>query len=124
MIRIVLMLIFFICCSTGGEIAMTYGMKRVGEPESFRPLPLLRFLGKAIQSGWVWLAMPLMAASFYSLLILLSWAPISLVIPASAFNYVVGTCGAKYILKEDVTSKRWTGVLLVCAGVTLVLITG
>lgn len=124
MIRIILMLIFFICCSTGGEIAMTYGMKRVGELESFRPTALFRFLGKAIQSGWVWLAMPLMAASFYSLLILLSWAPISLVIPASAFNYVVGTLGAKYLLKEDVSSKRWMGVLLVCAGVTLVLITG
>jgi drug/metabolite transporter (DMT)-like permease len=124
MIRIILMLIFFICCSTGGEIAMTYGMKRVGEPESFQPMALMRFLGKAGRNGWVWLAMPLMAASFYSLLILLSWAPISLVIPASAFNYVVGTFGAKYLLKEDVTAKRWMGVLLVCAGVTLVLITG
>lgn len=124
MIRIILMLVFFICCSTGGEIAMTYGMKRVDEPESFRPMALLRFLGKAVQSGWVWLAMPLLAASFYSLLILLSWAPISLVIPASALNYVVGTFGAKYLLKEDVTAKRWVGVLLVCAGVTLVLLTG
>lgn len=124
MIRIILMLVFFICCSTGGEIAMTYGMKRVDEPESFCPMALLRFLGKAVQSGWVWLAMPLLAASFYSLLILLSWAPISLVIPASALNYVVGTFGAKYLLKEDVTAKRWVGVLLVCGGVTLVLLTG
>jgi drug/metabolite transporter (DMT)-like permease len=124
MIRIVLMLVFFICCSTGGEIAMTYGMKRVGEPQGFRPMALLQFLGKAMKNGWVWLAAPLMAASFYSLLILLSWAPISLVIPASAFNYVVGTFGAKYLLKEDVTAKRWMGVLLVCGGVTLVLLTG
>jgi drug/metabolite transporter (DMT)-like permease len=124
MIRIILLLVFFICCSTGGEIAMTYGMKRVDEPEGFRPMALLRFLGKAVQSGWVWLAMPLLAASFYSLLILLSWAPISLVIPASALNYVVGTFGAKYLLKEDVTAKRWVGVLLVCGGVTLVLLTG
>ncbi len=68
MIRIVLMLVFFICCSTGGEIAMTYGMKRVGEPASFHPMDLLRFLWKAVRNGWVWLAMPLMAASFYSLL--------------------------------------------------------
>jgi drug/metabolite transporter (DMT)-like permease len=124
MIRIILMLIFFVCCSTGGEIAMTYGMKQVGEPESFRPMALLRFLGKAMRSGWVWIAMPLLAASFYSLLILLSWAPISLVIPASASNYIVGTFGAKYLLKEDVTVKRWMGVLLVCSGVALVLITG
>jgi drug/metabolite transporter (DMT)-like permease len=123
-IKILLMLVFFICCSTGGEIAMTYGMKRMGEPESFRPMALLRFFWRAARSGWILLAAPLMAASFYSLLILLSWAPISLVIPASAFNYVVGTFGAKYLLKEDVSIKRWLGVLMVCAGVTIVLLTG
>ncbi len=118
------MLAFFIACSTGGEIAMTHGMKQVGEPESFRPRALLKFLGRAARNGWVLVAAPLLAASFYSLLILLSWAPISLVIPASAFNYVVGTFGAKYLLKEDVTFKRWAGVIMVCVGVTLVLITG
>ena len=124
MIAMILMLAFFICCSTGGEIAMTHGMKKVGEPESFRPRVLLRFLGKAVTSGWVWLAAPLLAASFYSLLVLLSWAPLSLVIPASAFNYVVGTIGAKYILKEQVSVKRWLGVGMVFFGVILVLATG
>ena len=123
MIKIGLMLIFFICCSTGGEIAMTHGMKQVGEPENFLPMALLRFIGKAVRNGWVWFAMPLMAASFYSLLILFSWAPLSVVIPASAFNYVVGTFGAKYLLNEKVSAKRWMGVVMVCAGVTLVLLT-
>jgi drug/metabolite transporter (DMT)-like permease len=118
------MLVFFICCSTGGEIAMTHGMKQVGEPESFRPRALLRFIGKAMSKGWVWCALPLLGASFYSLLILLSWAPLSVVIPASAFNYVVGTFGAKYLLKEQVSVKRWIGVVMVCVGVTLVLLTG
>jgi drug/metabolite transporter (DMT)-like permease len=122
MTRLILMLIFFICCSTGGEIAMTHGMKQVGEPESFRPMALLRFIKKAISSGWIWFALPLLAASFYSLLILLSWAPLSVVIPASAFNYVVGTFGAKYLLQERVSPKRWMGVVMVCIGVTLVLL--
>jgi drug/metabolite transporter (DMT)-like permease len=124
MTKVVLMLVFFICCSTGGEIAMTHGMKQVGEPERFRPTALWRFLGKAVRSGWVWFAMPLLAASFYSLLVLLSWAPLSVVIPASAFNYVVGTFGAKYLLREQVSAKRWMGVMMVCAGVALVLSTG
>lgn len=122
MTRLILMLVFFICCSTGGEIAMTYGMKQVGEPESFRPGALFRFIKKAISSGWIWFALPLLAASFYSLLILLSWAPLSVVIPASAFNYVVGTFGAKYLLREQVSPKRWMGVIMVCLGVTLVLL--
>lgn len=124
MMKVVVLLIFFICCSTGGEIAMTHGMKQVGEPKSFRPKALLRFLGQAVGSGWVWLALPMLAMSFYSLLVLLSWAPLSVVIPASAFNYVVGTFGAKYILKEQVSRQRWMGVVMVCLGVALVLITG
>lgn len=124
MTKVVLLLIFFICCSTGGEIAMTHGMKKAGEPERLRPKAILRFLGRAVRSGWLWFALPLLAASFYSLLVLLSWAPLSVVIPASAFNYVVGTFGAKYLLKEQVSPKRWMGVVMVCIGVAVVLITG
>jgi uncharacterized membrane protein len=33
---------------------------------------------------------------------------------------VVGTLGAKYILKEEVNAARWAGVILVCIGVALV----
>ncbi len=124
MIKVILMLAVLICSSTGGEIAMTFGMKRIGELENFRPRSILRFLGRAIKSSWVWLAIPLMAVAFGSLLILLSWAPISLVIPASAFNYVAGALGAKYLLKENVTPKRWLGVALVFLGVLLVVATG
>lgn len=122
MIRIILMLAFFISCSTSGEIALTHGMKMVGEPESFRPWALLCFLGKALRNGWVWTALPLLAGSFYSLLVLLSWAPLSVVIPATAFNYVVGTLGAKYLLNEQVSRKRWMGVAMVSVGVALILI--
>ncbi|HKE06285.1 MAG TPA: hypothetical protein VKB48_00585 [Candidatus Acidoferrum sp.] len=122
--RATLLLVFFVLCNTGGEIAMSYGVKQVGEPESFQPKALLRFVWTTVQNSWLWLALPLLAASFYSLLILFSWAPVSVVIPASASNYIVGTFGAKYLLKEDVSFKRWMGVIMVCIGVTLVLLTG
>jgi drug/metabolite transporter (DMT)-like permease len=119
-----LMLVFFVLCNTSGEIAMSYGMKRVGEPQGFRPMALLRFVWAAARNRWLWVAIPLLAASFYSLLILFSWAPVSVVIPASASNYIVGTVGAKYLLKEDVSWKRWLGVMLVIIGVAVVLRTG
>lgn len=124
MTRVILLLIFFVLCNTFGELAMSYGMKQVGEPRGFRPKALLRFVWEAARNRWMWVAIPLLAASFYSLLILFSWAPVSVVIPASASNYIVGTFGAKYLLKEDVSFKRWMGVVLVCVGVTLVLFTG
>ncbi|HYL85713.1 MAG TPA: hypothetical protein VE263_15890 [Candidatus Angelobacter sp.] len=120
--KVILGLAVLILGSTGGEIAITHGMKSTGEPESLRPHALLRFLGRALRNGWFWAGIPLMALSFYALLVLLSWEPISLVIPASALSYVVGTLGAKYILGEDVSAARWVGVLLVCAGVALVAV--
>lgn len=118
--RVAVFLALLIFGSTGGEIAITHGMKATGEPERLRPVALLRFLGRALCNGWFWAGVPLMALSFYALLVLLSWEPISLVIPASALSYVVGTFGAKYILREEVTVARWTGVVLVCMGVALV----
>lgn len=120
MMRTILGLVVLILGSTGGEIAITYGMKATGEPAQLRPRAILQFLGRALCNGWFWAGVPLMALSFYALLVLLSWEPVSLVIPASALSYVVGTLGAKYILCEDVSAARWAGVVLVCAGVVLV----
>jgi drug/metabolite transporter (DMT)-like permease len=120
MIRDVFVLAVLVFGSTGGEIAITHGMKATGEPARLRPMAVLQFLSRALGNGWFWAGVPLMAISFYSLLLLLSWKPISFVIPASALSYVVGTFGAKYILGEEISVARWAGVILVCAGVALV----
>lgn len=118
--RVIVGLAILILGSTGGEIAITHGMKSAGEPARLRPREVLQFLGRAVCNRWFWTGVPLMALSFYALLLLLSWEPISLVIPASALSYVVGTLGAKYVLREQISAARWAGVLLVCAGVALV----
>ena len=120
MIRVVTGLAVLVLSSTSGDIAITFGMKSVGEPDRLRPHAVLKFLGRAVRNGWFWAGVPLMALSFFSLLLLLSWAPITLVIPASALSYVVGTFGAKFILSEDVSTARWAGVIFVCIGVALV----
>lgn len=119
MIRFLVVLTIFVLAGAAGEIAVTHGMKSVGQPERLRPWPVLVFLGRALRSGWFWTGVPLMALSFYLLMLLLSWEPISLVIPASALSYVVGTLGAKYLLKEEVSLLRWAGVVLVCVGVAI-----
>jgi multidrug transporter EmrE-like cation transporter len=121
MMSSVLLFTLFILCSTGGEIIVTHAMKIVGEPARLRPREILEFLGRALRNGWFWTGLPLLAAAFYLLLLLLSWEPISLVIPASALNpYVFGTLAAKYFLGEQISPGRWAGVALVCAGVALV----
>ncbi|HEY2352650.1 MAG TPA: hypothetical protein VGH83_09065 [Candidatus Acidoferrum sp.] len=120
MIRTAIVLAIFVLSGSAGELAVTHGMKKAGAPDHLRIRDVASFLGRAFCNGWFWIGAPLMALSFYLLLVLLSWEPISLVIPASALSYVVGTLGAKYILKEDVNGLRWAGVLLVCVGVAIV----
>ena len=120
MIRTAAALAIFVLSGSVGELAVTYGMKKAGAPEHLRIQQVISFLGRAFRNGWFWVGVPLLALSFYLLIVLLSWEPISLVIPASALSYVVGTLGAKYILKEDVNGVRWAGVLLVCVGVAIV----
>lgn len=118
-LRMAALLAVVIFASTAGEISITHGMKSVGEPHSLQPREIFEFLKRALRTGWFWLGIPLMTMSFYATLALLSWAPVSLVVPATALSYAVGALGAKFILKERVSRMRWAGVALVCLGVML-----
>jgi drug/metabolite transporter (DMT)-like permease len=105
---------------TGGEIALTHAMKRIGETRHSTLEDELRIIGRGFKQGWMWLGIAMMAVSFFSLLLLLSWADVSFVVPATASSYVVGTLGAKLLLGERVNKSRWAGVALVSIGVALV----
>ena len=105
-----------------GDISLSLAMKTLGEIKSFTPLNVLRFLGRALRVKWLWIGIGLMAVAFFSLLALLSWANVSLVVPATAASYAAGAVGAKFLLGEDVNRERWIGVVIVCIGVALVCI--
>jgi drug/metabolite transporter (DMT)-like permease len=118
--RTFLFLAVVVLSGTGGDIAVTRAMKRIGEVKNFAPRVLLSVLRRVFKSGWMWLGIALMALAFFSLLALLSWAEVSFVVPATAANYIVGALGAKFLLKERVSKARWAGMLLVATGVALV----
>ncbi len=117
--RTALFLAIVVFSGTSGEICATRAMKRIGEVKNFAPRAVLAALGRAFRVGWMWLGIALMGLSFYSFLALLSWNPVSFVIPASAVSYAIGALGAKFVLGERVSGVRWAGVLLVCLGVAL-----
>ena len=104
---------------TAGELATSHAMKQIGEVHAFTPSKLIPVLSRAFRIGWMWLGIALMAAAFFSLLALLSWADVSFVVPATALSYVAGALGARFLLHEHVSPARWAGVLLVCFGVAL-----
>ena len=105
-----------------GDLSLAVAMKTVGEIKRFTPLNILRFLGRAFRVKWMWIGIGLMAVAFFSLLALLSWANVSLVVPATAASYAVGALGAQFLLGEHVNRERWIGVIIVCLGVALVCV--
>jgi drug/metabolite transporter (DMT)-like permease len=105
-----------------GDISLSLAMKTVGEIKRFTPSNVLRFLGRAFGVKWMWIGIGLMAVAFFSLLALLSWANVSLVVPATAASYAVGAMGAQFLLGEHVNRERWIGVIIVCIGVALVCV--
>ena len=112
-------LIFVVVTGTGGEICLTHAMKLLGEVHDFRPRAIAAFVLRALRVGWLWIGVLLMTASFFSFLAMLSWFPVSFVIPATSLAYVAGAFGAKLFLGERLNAMRWAGIVLICFGVAM-----
>jgi drug/metabolite transporter (DMT)-like permease len=122
MLSEIVLLLTIVIAGTGGELCLTRAMKTIGEVHDFRPRSLLRVFWRALQVGWMWVALLLMTTGFFALLAMLSFENVSFVVPVTALSYAAGALGGKFFLGERVAPMRWAGVLLVCLGVTLVWI--
>ena len=118
--RTALFLAIVVFAGTGGEICTSHAMKSIGEVKDFSPRNVFKVLLRAFRVSWMWLGVLLSAMAFYAFLALLSWNPVSFVIPVTALSYAAGAFGARFILREKVSVTRWAGVMLVCIGVALV----
>ena len=117
--RTAFILTFVVLSGTGGEICLTHAMKLLGEVHDFRPRAIAAFVGRALRVGWLWLGVLFMAASFFSFLAMLSWFPVSFVIPATSLAYVAGAFAAKFFLGEQLNATRWSGIFLIGLGVAM-----
>lgn len=106
-------------CNTLGDVLNTAGMKRQGELQDFHFRSITSMVLKIFRNPFVLGGLAALAVSFFALLSLLSIANVSFAVPASATSYLLETLLAKYILKEDVRSRRWAAAVLVACGVAL-----
>ena len=116
------LLAVIVVAGTGGELCVTRAMKEIGEVHDFRSAALMRFLLKALTVGWMWMGVTMMAAAFFALLAALSFENVSFVVPVTALSYAAGAIGAVLFLGERISLQRWIGVLIVCGGVVIVLL--
>ena len=107
--------------SSAGDVLLARAMTRIGDLGELRARAGLFAVFRAIfTSGFFMSAIVCMALAYFSMLVALSWADLSLAAPATAsLTFVFSAIAAKYFLKEDVNPRRWFAVALVCLGVIL-----
>jgi drug/metabolite transporter (DMT)-like permease len=113
-----------VTASTAGDVLLSRAMKQVGDVgELRRRAGLGAVLGRVLRNPNFLLGVSAMAAAFYAMLFGLSWADVSLIIPAStSLTFVTNAMAAKVFLHEHVDHRRWLAAVAVAGGVILLAI--
>ncbi len=113
--KTIAVLIPAVFAQAAGNVFLSMKMKEIGGTH------FLALLGRGIESPTLWFGTALLIVSFILFAAALSWADLSLVVPAVSIEVVVNVIFADYFLQEVISLTRWMGVLLISAGIILVL---
>ena len=107
--------------ATAGDVLQASAMRQIGDLGAIRQSHGLgEVIRRVVSNPRFMIGMVFMALGFFSLLITLSWADVSVVGPASAsLTFVANAIAARMFLNEHVTRRRWMAALFVAAGVGL-----
>jgi drug/metabolite transporter (DMT)-like permease len=114
-------IVIMVLSTTVGDILLARAMKQVGDLGLLRRTKGVAAVIKAAMLNPDMLAaLFFFAVGFFTLLVSLSWADLSLVVPATAsLTFVTNAIAAKLFLRENVDGRRWLANILVCVGVAL-----
>jgi drug/metabolite transporter (DMT)-like permease len=107
--------------AAAGDVLLALAMTRIGDLGDLRrEHGILSVIGRVLSSGALFGGVFFMALAFFSNLVGLSWADLSLMGPASAaLTFVSNAIAARFFLHENVDRRRWFATIFVCCGVLL-----
>jgi drug/metabolite transporter (DMT)-like permease len=110
-----------VAASTAGDVLLSLAMKKIGDlGELRRRLGLGAVVNRILTLSTFWMGIACMMVAFFSLLVALSWADVSLVAPAAtSLTFLTTALAAKFFLNENVDRRRWISAVLVGVGVAL-----
>jgi drug/metabolite transporter (DMT)-like permease len=103
-----------------GVVYLSQGLKQLREPAVWNPRSIAQFVVQGATNRPFVAGVVMETTFFVMLLILLRRYDVSLIWPLTSLGFVLTTCAARFIRHEDVSSLRWSGVILIMLGATLV----
>ena len=114
------MITIVVATTSAADILIARGVRQIGDIGTLDLIVLFHRAKRVFRNANFLFGLLLLALGFFAFMAVLSWADLSLVVPATSISYAISTAGAKLILNEKVSRLRWAGTLLVCLGVALV----
>jgi drug/metabolite transporter (DMT)-like permease len=99
-----------------GDVSLSRGMKAAGNIS----LSNWTHIFGVLLSPWVLAGIVLLIAFMACYLTALSWADLTFVLPATAVGYILMALLARFFLHEQVSLRRWIGIVLITIGVGFV----
>ena len=118
-IKTLVMVLAMVVCANAGDLLLKRGMTEIGAV-AITASGVSHAFWMTVTSVTIWAGIIFLIGFMVSYMTVLSWEDYSYVMPAGAFGYAILTLLAVVFLHENVTPKRWVGVLLICLGVLLV----
>lgn len=120
MTKLVLILITGLVFEAVGVVFLSKGLKQVGEVTAWTAPEIGRLIARGATNPSLLLGIFFEAIFFGTLLYLMSRGDVSFVWPLTSLGFVLTTLAARFILKEEVSVLRWSGVLLIVLGAGLI----
>src|SRR5437763_10629110 len=120
MLKLILILIVALVFEAVGVVLLSQGLQQIGNAERITPAAVKRVIAQGVTNPNILLGVFFEAIFFAALLVLLARADVSLIWPLTSIGFVLTTAAAKFIRHEDVSTLRWSGVVLVMIGAALV----
>jgi drug/metabolite transporter (DMT)-like permease len=120
MAKLLVILIIGLMLEALGVVYLSKGLKQIGEPAKMSVPEIRRLVVRGATNGNILLGVLMETLFFITLLILLKLWDVSLVWPLTSLGFVLTALAAKYIRHEEISTMRWTGVILIVLGAVLV----
>jgi drug/metabolite transporter (DMT)-like permease len=122
--KTVLVVSLAVIAQAAANTLLSKGMKIISSMPTFSDGFSLIMLAYALKSPFIWGGIVLLIVFFACFLSVVSWADLSLVLPATAIGYILNVFTGNYFLDEPVSHAHWLGSVFIVFGVSLVSLSG
>ncbi len=120
MTKVLIILLVALLFEALGVVFLSRGLKEIGEVNRISAGEIAMLLKRGASHPGILIGIAFEAVFFGALLYLLSQRDVSLIWPLTSLGFVITALAARWILHEQVSWVRWSGVLLIVLGAGLV----